>query len=174
MFVTPKTDFWRKTHYGFTVDDGPFYSLLAGGEFEVSVKITGSYANRYDQAGLMIRKNETTWIKAGIEYVDDQYNLSAVVTHQFSDWSVQPLSKDVKDIWIKVIRKLDAVELYYSRNGKDYSLYRLAYFPDHSPVEVGVMAACPDGDGFDIRFEHFSFSHLPDQRRLQWLKDNKS
>ncbi len=25
MKVTPESDYWRKTHYGFTVDDGPFY-----------------------------------------------------------------------------------------------------------------------------------------------------
>ncbi|MEL7003107.1 MAG: DUF1349 domain-containing protein, partial [Bacteroidota bacterium] len=33
MYVTPKTDFWRNTHYGFTVDDGPFYYANVGGEF---------------------------------------------------------------------------------------------------------------------------------------------
>lgn len=39
MNVTPQTDFWRVTHYGFTVDDGPFYYSKRGGEFEVTVKI---------------------------------------------------------------------------------------------------------------------------------------
>lgn len=35
MFVTPKTDFWRVTNYGFVVDDGPFYYMNVGGEFEL-------------------------------------------------------------------------------------------------------------------------------------------
>ena len=25
MSVTPKSDYWRISHYGFTVDDAPFY-----------------------------------------------------------------------------------------------------------------------------------------------------
>ena len=32
------------------------------------------------------------------------------------------------------------------------------------------MAACPDGKGFNVIFEHFKVKHLPDQRRLECLK----
>ena len=39
MDVTPQTDYWRISHYGFTVDDAPFLYTLRGGEFEVKVKI---------------------------------------------------------------------------------------------------------------------------------------
>ena len=34
MFVTPQSDYWRISHYGFTVDDAPFYYATYGGEFE--------------------------------------------------------------------------------------------------------------------------------------------
>lgn len=34
MGVTPHTDYWRISHYGFTVDDAPFYYAEYGGEFE--------------------------------------------------------------------------------------------------------------------------------------------
>ncbi len=43
MFVTPQSDYWRISHYGFTVDDAPFYYTTYGGEFEVKVKVTGNY-----------------------------------------------------------------------------------------------------------------------------------
>lgn len=55
MFVTPQSDYWRISHYGFTVDDAPFYYALYGGEFEAKVKITGDYKARFDQMGLMLR-----------------------------------------------------------------------------------------------------------------------
>ena len=55
MSVTPQSDYWRISHYGFTVDDAPFYYSLYGGEFEAKVKITGEYKTRFDQAGLMLR-----------------------------------------------------------------------------------------------------------------------
>lgn len=172
MQVTAKTDFWRKTHYGFTVDDGPFYYAQMGGEFEVEVKITGQYKTRYDQMGLMIRKDEQTWIKTGIEYVDNQLNLSAVVTHETSDWNMLPLSTNPGSVWLKVLRRLDAVHISYSLDGEDYTLMRLAYFPDNTPVKVGLMAASPDGDGFEALFEDFKITHLPDQHRTGWLSKN--
>lgn len=85
MFVTPQSDYWRISHYGFTVDDAPFYYTTYGGEFEVKVKVTGDYKVRFDQAGLMLRINHENYIKAGIEFVDGKFNLSTVVTHKTSD-----------------------------------------------------------------------------------------
>ena len=174
MFVTPKSDYWRISHYGFTVDDAPFYYALYGGEFEVKVKITGDYKNRFDQAGLMLRIDEQNYIKAGIEFVDGVYNLSTVVTHKTSDWSVIALEKPVPFIWIKAVRRLDAVEVFYSFDDKTYTMMRNAWMQDNTPMMVGVMGACPDGDGLNVKFENFKVKHLPDMRRLKWLKENSN
>ncbi len=169
MFVTPQSDYWRISHYGFTVDDAPFYYATYGGEFEVKVKITGEYVARFDQAGLMIRIDHENYIKTGIEYVDGVYNLSTVVTHGTSDWSVIALEKSVPYIWIKAVRRLDAVEIFYSFDDKTYTMMRNAWLQDNIPVMVGMMAASPDGNGFNVKFENFKVTHLPDQRRLEWL-----
>lgn len=172
MFVTPYTDYWRKAHYGFTVDDGPFCYLNVGGEFEANVKITGEYQNRFDQMGLMIRKDEKNWIKTGVEFVDGIINLSAVVTRKKSDWSVVPIPENPKSIWLKAKRIGDAVEIMYSLNNQDFTMMRLAYFPKNTPVMVGLTAASPDGDGFKALFEDFEVIHLPDSERKKWLKNN--
>jgi len=173
IFVTPKTDYWRITHYGFTVDDGPFLYETLGGEFEVKVKITGDYKTRYDQMGLMLRIDEKTWLKSGVEFVNGKINISAVVTNERSDWSVIELPNKPNFIWLKIVRKLDAVVFFYSFNDKLYTMMRLAYFPNNKPVMVGMTAASPDGEGFDAVFENFEIIHLPDSRRLEWLKNNK-
>jgi regulation of enolase protein 1 (concanavalin A-like superfamily) len=172
MFVTPQSDYWRISHYGFTVDDAPFYYATYGGEFEVKVKISGDYKVRFDQSGLMLRTDHQNYIKAGIEFVDGKYNLSTVVTHKTSDWSVITLDKPVPFVWIKAVRRLDAVEVFYSFDDKNYVMMRNAWLQDNCPVMVGVMGACPDGNGFEAKFENFSVKHLPDQRRLKWLQDN--
>lgn len=39
---------------------------------------------------------------------------------------------------------------------------------------VGMMAACPDGKGFEVLFSDFTIKHLPDARRVEWLKKNHS
>lgn len=173
MSVTPQSDYWRISHYGFTVDDAPFYYTTYGGEFEAKVKITGNYKARFDQMGLMLRTDEKNYIKAGIEFVDGKYNLSTVVTHGTSDWSVIALDKAPPEVWIKAVRRLDAVEVFYSFDDKNYTMMRNAYLQDNTPVMVGLMAACPDGNGFTAVFEGFKVKHLPDQRRLKWLENNK-
>lgn len=173
MFVTPQSDYWRISHYGFTVDDAPFYYSTYGGEFEVKVKITGDYQARFDQAGLMLRIDHENYIKTGIEFVDGKFNLSTVVTHKTSDWSVIALDKPVPYIWIKAVRRLDAVEIFYSFDDKNYTMMRNAWLQDNTPVMVGVMGASPDGKGFNAKFEHFKVTHLPDLRRLEWLKKNQ-
>ena len=172
MNVTPQSDYWRISHYGFTVDDAPFLYTLRGGEFEVKVKVTGDYIARFDQAGLMLRIDHENYIKAGIEFVDGKYNLSTVVTHHTSDWSIIALDRTVPFVWIKAVRRLDAIEVFYSFDDVTYTLMRNAWMPDNHPIMVGVMAACPDGNGFKARFDNFSIKHLPDQRRVEWLKRN--
>lgn len=173
MQVTPQSDYWRISHYGFTVDDAPFLYTVRGGEFEAKVKISGDYKVRFDQAGMMLRIDKENYIKAGIEFVDGKYNISCVVTHHTSDWSVITLDRPVEHIWIKAVRRLDAVEIFYSFDDKEYIMMRNCWLADNSPVMVGMMAACPDGNGFEARFEEFSIKHLPDQRRLEWLKRNQ-
>ena len=173
MMVTPQSDYWRISHYGFTVDDAPFYYSTYGGEFETKVKITGDYKARFDQMGLMLRIDAQNYIKAGVEFVDGKFNLSTVVTHKTSDWSVITLEKAPPFVWIKAVRRLDAVEVFYSFDDKEYIMMRNAYLQDNTPVQVGLMAACPDGNGFKAIFENFTVKHLPDQRRLEWLKKNQ-
>lgn len=173
MDVTPQSDYWRISHYGFTVDDAPFLYTVRGGEFEAKVKISGEYKVRFDQTGLMLRIDKENYIKAGIEFVDGKYNLSTVVTHKTSDWSIIELDKPVEAVWIKAVRRLDAVEIFYSFDDKHYTMMRNCWMADNTPIMVGMMAACPDGKGFKAKFEHFSIKHLPDQRRLEWLKNNQ-
>ena len=173
MQVTPQSDYWRISYYGFTVDDAPFLYTTRGGEFEVKVKILGDYKVRFDQAGLMLRTDKENYIKAGIEFVDGKYNISCVVTHHTSDWSVITLDKSIDYIWIKAVRRLDAVEIFYSFDDKNYTMMRNCHLADNTPVMVGMMAACPDGKGFEARFEGFKITHLPDLRRLEWLKKNQ-
>ena len=172
MTITPKSDYWRISHYGFTVDDAPFYYAEYGGEFEAKVKVCGDYKTRFDQAGMMIRIDHENYIKTGIEFVDGKYNLSTVVTHHTSDWSVIALDKPVKELWIKAVRRPDAIEIFYSFDDKTYTMMRNAWMESNRPVKIGMMGASPDGDGFKATFSDFSVKHLPDKVRTDWLNKN--
>lgn len=173
MQVPPQTDYWRVSHYGFTVDDAPFYYTTYGGEFEVKVKITGIYKTTFDQMGLMLRTDHQNWIKAGVEYVNGKQSVSTVVTHNTSDWSVIELNDAPRSIWMKAVRRLDAVEVFYSLDDKKYTMIRTCWLQDNCPVMIGLMGASPDGAGFEAIFEDFKVTTLPDLRRLQWAEKQK-
>ncbi len=153
--VGAKTDFWQKTHYGFTPDNGHFYYQTVSGDFTAGVKVIGAYTALYDQAGLMIRTDAEHWIKTGIEYLDGVQHASAVVTRIYSDWSVVALPVNPAALWLKLKREGDAVEISYSLDGAAYQLLRLAYFAPGGEVQIGVMCAAPQGDGFEARFEGY-------------------
>ncbi|MDE6552018.1 MAG: DUF1349 domain-containing protein [Muribaculaceae bacterium] len=172
MFVTPNSDYWRISHYGFTVDDAPFYYSEYGGEFEAKVKVKGDYKVRFDQAGMMIRIDHENYIKCGIEFVDGKFNLSTVVTHHTSDWSVIELDRPVEALWIKAVRRRDAIEIFYSYDDKEYHMMRNAWMEANRPVKIGMYAASPDGNGFNATFSDFKVMHLPDSVRTEWLKNN--
>jgi uncharacterized protein len=150
----PRTDFWRKTHDGGVRDSGHFYHRTINGDFTAEVKVSGAYGALYDQAGLMIRLNEQTWLKCGIEYLDGVQQASVVVTRDCSDWSVLPLP-DPPAIWLRVARHGATVEVRYSLDDATYTLIRQAYLTDAPALQVGPMLAAPTGEGFQATFEGF-------------------
>jgi regulation of enolase protein 1 (concanavalin A-like superfamily) len=156
--TSPKTDFWRITHYGFIRDTGHFYFDTISTDFVVEVKIRGKYKDLYDQAGIMLRVDEKHWIKTGIEYVDGMQNLSAVVTHDYSDWSVLPWKNPADVLQMKVERRSEAIQIFYLNEESKYTLLRMTYLPN-TTIQVGVMCASPDGNGFEVIFEDYKLNH---------------
>ncbi len=156
----PDTDFWRITHYGFIRDTGHFYYQHQTGNFLAEVKVSGKYAALYDQAGLMVRVDETNWVKCGIEYVDGVQQASAVVTRDFSDWSIVPLVSNPASIWFRLKREGAALEIQYALDGSHYQMLRLAYLSTTETIDVGVMCASPQGPGFSVMFENLTIQTL--------------
>ncbi|SRR5579883_1084795 len=153
--TSPKTDFWRTTHYGFIHDNGHFYFERVNKDFVVETKIRGNYKDTYDQAGLMIRADENHWIKTGIEYVDGVQNLSAVVTHKYSDWSFTPLVNSPEVFQLRIERCKEAIQIAYLDEHAHYVLFRIAYFPIVQDIQVGIMCASPQGNGYEVIFEDY-------------------
>ena len=157
--TAPKTDFWRITHYGFIRDNGHFYFDTVSTDFVMEVKIRGGYRDLYDQAGIMLRVNEKHWIKTGIEYVDGIQNLSAVVTHDYSDWSIIPLTHPPEAIRLRVERRNEAIHISYYDQVNGLTMFRLAYLSAET-MQVGLMCASPDGNGFEVTFEDYRLNPI--------------
>ena len=153
--VEPETDFWRKTHDGCVRDNGHFYFERAAGDFSAQVRLSAEYSAQYDQAGLMVRLDETTWLKCGIEYVDGVQFASTVVTRDWSDWAVVPLGDPSGTTW-RVTRHGGTFQVEYSMDGCAFRDFRQAYLTDAASVDVGLMACSPRGSGFAVTFENLS------------------
>src|ERR1700687_159422 len=123
----PQTDFWRLTHSGVIKDDGHFYSQYQAGDFVAEVKVNGNYNALYDQAGLMVRVDEANWIKCGIEFIDGVQHASAVITREYSDWSIVPLLHNPDALWLRLKRQGSTIEVYYALDGVHYQLLRQGY-----------------------------------------------
>lgn len=151
----PGTDFWRKTHDGGTRDNGHFYHRDVTGDFQAVVEVEGEYRELYDQAGLMVRLDESTWVKCGIELVEGVQQMSAVVTRDYSDWSVVPLPDSPASARIRVTRNQGTVEVHYALEDGPITLLRQAHLTESPALQVGPMCASPTGPGFRVRFQGF-------------------
>jgi regulation of enolase protein 1 (concanavalin A-like superfamily) len=160
LTTAPDTDFWRTTHYGFVRDTGHFLSKPVRGDFTARVRIEGAYRDQYDQAGLMVRLDAATWMKCGIEYVDGRQWASAVITRELSDWSVVALEPEPAGLWIEVERTAEAVQVSFGERQPD-RLLRLGPLTGADTLDVGVMAASPEGGGFDVALHDLEIKPLP-------------
>lgn len=155
-----KTDFWRKTHYGFIRDSGHCFGQRVDGDLIADVTVSGDYRAQYDQAGLMVRVDQTIWLKCGIELVDGTQRASVVVTRDFSDWSILTLPTSPMAFRVRVQRQGDTLEIHAAVDDGPESLLRLAYLPMGDSVLVGPMCAAPEGDGFTVRFTGLTVRQL--------------
>ncbi len=149
----PRTDFWRKTFYGYVTDNGHFYYLPVFGEFTFRARVSGQYATLYDQAGLMVRLDDKNWMKCGTEFVDGKRRASVVFTHDFSDWSTMDDLSQNEAVYWQVVRKKDSIEAQISKDGREYFTVRQGYFQPFVEVKVGIMCAAPEGAGFEATFD---------------------
>jgi len=151
-----KTDFWRKTFYGYVTDNGHFMHLPVVGEFTLQARVNGNYSALYDQAGLMVRLDDKHWMKCGSELVEGKRWASVVFTHEFSDWSTMEDLSQNGAVWWRVVRKKDSIEAQCSKDGEKFLTIRQGYFPADVKVMAGVMCAAPEGAGFDAVFDQLT------------------
>jgi len=153
-----KTDFWRKTFYGYITDNGHFFHLPVSGNFVFEARVDGQYAALYDQAGLMVRIDAQNWVKCGTEFFDNARHASVVFTREFSDWSTMSDLATRGPVWWRVVRKPDSLETLCSPDGKNFTSVRMGYLVPSATADVGVMCAAPEGSGFQCVFDNLKLT----------------
>ena len=154
----PKTDFWRKTFFGYVTDNGHFFHLPVTGDFVFEARVDGQYSALYDQAGLMVRIDAQNWVKCGTEVFDNARHASVVFTREFSDGSTMNDLVTSGPVWWRVVRKPDSLETLCSADGKNFTSVRLGYLVPSATAEVGLMCAAPEGGGFQCVFDNLKLT----------------
>lgn len=146
------TDFWRETYYGFTRDTGHFFGFAAQGDFTAQFCVEAGYQALYDQAGIMVRIDESYWVKAGVEMSDGHPLCSSVLTIGQSDWATGPFVGDPSRFWIRATISNLTLRLQVSQDGKTWPLLRLSPFPVAASYLVGPMCCTPERAGLQVSY----------------------
>lgn len=160
LYVTTdnNTDFWRETHYGFTRHSGHIFGCEVEGDFTLQLCVEGAFEEIYDQAGLMIEQGPKQWCKAGIEFADNQFLMSSVLTNDKSDWATGVFQGNPNKFWMRATIEDEVLRLQYSADGFTWPLIRLCPFPNAKKRFVGAMCCTPERKGLNIRFSEFRLS----------------
>lgn len=149
------SDFWRDTHYGFVRDSGHVFAMETSGDFTAEIRVRASYEKLYDQAGLMVRIDAATWVKAGIELSDGQAMLGSVLTAGRSDWATGAYQGDPADFRLRMTVADGVLRIQASSDGLRWPLMRLAPFPKAPSYLVGPMCCTPERAGLHVAFTDF-------------------
>jgi regulation of enolase protein 1 (concanavalin A-like superfamily) len=155
MDVTARegSDAWRTTSYGFVHDTEQ--ALLAplpqGTAVEVAFDL--DHSAQFDQAGVFVRVDAVTWIKAGVERSDGEDGLGAVVTRGVSDWSLAPVPAwSGRRVTIRASRSGDALTVRARVEDEPWRLVRVAPLDPDAVVTAGPFCCAPTRAGFTARF----------------------
>lgn len=151
------SDLWQRTSYGFRRDSG--HALLEPVERGRAVEVTFVAGARgtFEQAGLLVRVDESSWVKAGVEVSDGELQLSAVVTSGASDWSTAPVPAwSDRSVTVRASLAADAVTVRARVDAEPFRLVRLAPLPVAGLLRAGPYCCAPETDGFRTRFTGWS------------------
>jgi regulation of enolase protein 1 (concanavalin A-like superfamily) len=163
--ANPETDFWQRTHYGFSKDNGHALLTKFKGDFTITTHCRFNPNTQYDQCGLLIRENTENWVKVSVEYEDNVISrLGSVVTNMgYSDWATQDILSSIQEKWLRLHKHGNDVMIEHSDNNHHWKQMRIAHL-HHSnrELKIGVYACSPKGNGFPCTFQAL---HITD---CQW------
>lgn len=152
-----ETDFWNRTHYGFTAGNGHLFHARVDGDFVLSASVVFFPKHQYDQAGLMVRFSSDCWLKTSVEYEPEgPAKLGVVVTnHGYSDWSIQDFPPGRNSVDLRIRRTgTDFLVEHRASDTEDWNMIRMAHLDagEHRQAQCGIYACSPKGAGFRAEF----------------------
>lgn len=162
IITEPNTDLWQRTYYGFRNDNAPVLQLSTKEKyFSFTVKTQFDSKRRFDQCGVAMYLNSDNWLKASIEYENENFQrLGSVVTnHGFSDWATTDIDASVKTIWYRLSRRESDYCVECSYDGVNFKQMRVCHIWEGAEeIRFGIYACSPEQSSFKAIFTEMDIS----------------
>jgi hypothetical protein len=151
------SDFWRTTSYGYVTDTGHALLTPLAADTAVEVTFLATFDALYDQAGVLVRVDPDSWVKAGVEMSDGALQLGAVVTNGLSDWSQSPVPEWAgRPVTVRVSRAGDALTVRARVADEPWRTIRLAPLAPDAVATAGPFCCSPTRAGLRVHFNRFA------------------
>ncbi|GKU25235.1 DUF1349 domain-containing protein [Clostridium folliculivorans] len=168
MITKPNTDLWQRTYYGFRNDNAPALIMETDEKFfSFTVKTEFETKHRFDQCGIVLYQDSDNWLKASVEYENDEYQrLGSVVTNNgYSDWATTDIAADIKSMYYRLSRRGSDFCIEYSYDGVDYKQMRICHlFEGSDKIRFGIYACSPEKSSFKATFTEMDITEC------RWLE----
>ena len=162
IITEPGTDLWQRTYYGFQNDNAPVLQMKSCEKyFSFVVKTEFASKRRFDQCGIVMYLDSENWLKASIEYENDEYQrLGSVVTnHGYSDWATTDIPASVKSMWYRFSRRESDYCIECSEDGENFKQMRICHMWEGADeIKFGIYACSPEESSFEARFTHMEIT----------------
>lgn len=163
----PNTDLWQRTYYHFRNDNAPVLQMRTEEKFfSFTVKTSFDSKHRFDQCGVVLYLDSDNWLKASIEYENEEFqHLGSVVTnHGYSDWATTAIPADIKSMWYRLSRREDDFCIECSQDGVSFSQMRVCHLWEaKDEIRFGIYACSPEDSSFKATFTNLAVTEC------QWL-----
>jgi regulation of enolase protein 1 (concanavalin A-like superfamily) len=167
VVTKPHTDLWQRTYYHFRNDNAPVFQMETEEKyFSFTVKTAFESKHRFDQCGVVMYLDSENWLKASIEYENEEFqHLGSVVTNLgYSDWATTAIDASVKSMWYRFSRREDDYCMECSLDGEHFSQMRICHMhKGGGTIRFGIYACSPEDSSFRATFTDFAL------RDCKWL-----
>lgn len=164
----PETDLWQRTYYGFRNDNAPVLQMKTSEKyFSFIVKTEFNSKRRFDQCGVVMYLNSDNWLKASIEYENEEFQrLGSVVTNRgYSDWTTTDIDASIHSMWYRLSRRESDYCIECSTDGVHFKQMRICHMWEGTDeIEFGIYACSPENSSFDAVFSHMEMIECQWQR----------
>ena len=156
IITEPHTDLCQRTYYHFRNDNAPVLQLETDEQFfSFVVKTDFDTKVRYDQSGIVMYLDSDNWLKAAMEYENDNIQrLGSVVTNNgYSDWSSVDVDASIKSMWFRFSRREDDFCIENSVDGVNFKQMRICHmFNAKEKISFGIYACSSEDSTFKASF----------------------